>query len=242
MPVVPRSQPSGRARLREPGRPAPRRRRPGRPITAAHLHRRPALDRLPPSRRRGHSQRRPLRYHGDFDWPGIAIANSVIRRHDATPWRLSAADYQAAVREDADSREAQRPAPANPVGPGPGRRDGRAPPAPSTRNPSPTRSSPTSPLRYAPPPNVARIRETIRSASSSEIGTMSLVRSPRSAEYSSAVSSHVKSRENTSSRSPPSCLDAPDHAGGILPAAELVDDRVVGDLFSHHVSPVGNPR
>jgi uncharacterized protein (TIGR02679 family) len=43
-----------------------------------------------------------LRYHGDFDWPGIAIANSVIRRHNATPWRLSAADYREAVREDAD--------------------------------------------------------------------------------------------------------------------------------------------
>ena len=43
-----------------------------------------------------------LRYHGDFDWPGIGIANSVIRRHNATPWRLSAADYREAVREDAD--------------------------------------------------------------------------------------------------------------------------------------------
>ena len=43
-----------------------------------------------------------LRYHGDFDWPGIAIANSVIRRHNASPWRMSAADYQAAIREDAD--------------------------------------------------------------------------------------------------------------------------------------------
>ena len=43
-----------------------------------------------------------LRYHGDFDWPGIAIANFVIRRHNATPWRLSAADYREAVREDAD--------------------------------------------------------------------------------------------------------------------------------------------
>jgi uncharacterized protein (TIGR02679 family) len=43
-----------------------------------------------------------LRYHGDFDWPGIAIANAVIRRHNATPWRLSAADYREAVREDAD--------------------------------------------------------------------------------------------------------------------------------------------
>jgi uncharacterized protein (TIGR02679 family) len=43
-----------------------------------------------------------LRYHGDFDWPGIAIANSVINRHNATPWRMSATDYQEATREDAD--------------------------------------------------------------------------------------------------------------------------------------------
>ena len=43
-----------------------------------------------------------LRYHGDFDWPGIAIANSVINRHNAIPWRMSASDYQAAIREDAD--------------------------------------------------------------------------------------------------------------------------------------------
>jgi len=43
-----------------------------------------------------------LRYHGDFDWPGIAIANSVIRRHHAAQWRMSAADYRAAIREDAD--------------------------------------------------------------------------------------------------------------------------------------------
>lgn len=34
-----------------------------------------------------------LRYHGDFDWPGIAIAN-FIRRHGAwEPWRFGAADY-----------------------------------------------------------------------------------------------------------------------------------------------------
>jgi uncharacterized protein (TIGR02679 family) len=43
-----------------------------------------------------------LRYHGDFDWPGIAIAGSVMRRHHATPWRLTAEDYLEAVREDAD--------------------------------------------------------------------------------------------------------------------------------------------
>jgi uncharacterized protein (TIGR02679 family) len=41
-----------------------------------------------------------LRYHGDFDWPGIAIANSVMRRHGAGPWRMAAADYVAGLRTD----------------------------------------------------------------------------------------------------------------------------------------------
>jgi uncharacterized protein (TIGR02679 family) len=41
-----------------------------------------------------------LRYHGDFDWPGLAIANSVMRRHGAGPWRMAAADYLAGVRAD----------------------------------------------------------------------------------------------------------------------------------------------
>jgi uncharacterized protein (TIGR02679 family) len=41
-----------------------------------------------------------LRYHGDFDWPGLAIASSVMRRHGARPWRMSAADYLAGVRAD----------------------------------------------------------------------------------------------------------------------------------------------
>jgi uncharacterized protein (TIGR02679 family) len=43
-----------------------------------------------------------LRYHGDFDWPGLAIASSVMRRHGARPWRMSAADYLAGVRADAE--------------------------------------------------------------------------------------------------------------------------------------------
>ena len=43
-----------------------------------------------------------LRYHGDFDWPGLAIASSVMRRHCARPWRMSAADYSAGVRADAE--------------------------------------------------------------------------------------------------------------------------------------------
>ncbi|MFF3734571.1 TIGR02679 family protein [Streptomyces sp. NPDC002476] len=33
-------------------------------------------------------------YHGDFDWPGIALANRVIRRYGALPWRMGAEDYE----------------------------------------------------------------------------------------------------------------------------------------------------
>jgi uncharacterized protein (TIGR02679 family) len=39
-----------------------------------------------------------LRYHGDFDWPGVAIAASVMARHGAVPWRFGAPDYLAGVR------------------------------------------------------------------------------------------------------------------------------------------------
>ncbi|MEQ5838721.1 TIGR02679 family protein [Paraburkholderia acidicola] len=38
-----------------------------------------------------------LRYHGDFDWPGIRIANLVIREHGAKTWRMSENDYAAAA-------------------------------------------------------------------------------------------------------------------------------------------------
>jgi len=43
-----------------------------------------------------------LRYHGDFDWPGLAIASSVMRRHGALPWRMRAADYLAGLRADGE--------------------------------------------------------------------------------------------------------------------------------------------
>lgn len=33
-------------------------------------------------------------YHGDFDWPGIALANRVMQRYAAEPWRMRAADYE----------------------------------------------------------------------------------------------------------------------------------------------------
>lgn len=39
-----------------------------------------------------------LAYHGDFDWPGVMIANFVMRRHDAVSWRFSVGDYRAAVK------------------------------------------------------------------------------------------------------------------------------------------------
>jgi len=43
-----------------------------------------------------------LRYHGDFDWPGVGIAAGIIDRHQATPWRFAAPDYEAAIKADAD--------------------------------------------------------------------------------------------------------------------------------------------
>jgi uncharacterized protein (TIGR02679 family) len=39
-----------------------------------------------------------LLYHGDFDWPGIAIANRLVATADCRPWRMSAADYLAAAQ------------------------------------------------------------------------------------------------------------------------------------------------
>jgi uncharacterized protein (TIGR02679 family) len=38
-----------------------------------------------------------LRYHGDLDPPGIAIANMLMQRFAVHPWRMSAADYVSAV-------------------------------------------------------------------------------------------------------------------------------------------------
>lgn len=41
-----------------------------------------------------------LYYHGDFDWPGIAIANRIIDRVRAHPWHMGAQEYLLAVRPD----------------------------------------------------------------------------------------------------------------------------------------------
>lgn len=39
-----------------------------------------------------------LHYHGDFDWPGLQIANHVMRTWQARPWRMATSDYEAAVQ------------------------------------------------------------------------------------------------------------------------------------------------
>ncbi len=39
-----------------------------------------------------------LRYHGDFDWPGLRIANHVIREYAAQPWRFGPSEYAGAVQ------------------------------------------------------------------------------------------------------------------------------------------------
>jgi uncharacterized protein (TIGR02679 family) len=39
-----------------------------------------------------------LAYRGDFDWPGVAMANRIIRQYGARPWRMSAIDYEEHVR------------------------------------------------------------------------------------------------------------------------------------------------
>ncbi|GIF26686.1 uncharacterized protein (TIGR02679 family) [Actinoplanes tereljensis] len=40
-----------------------------------------------------------LAYHGDFDWPGVAIAGRVMGRFGASPWRFCAEDYRRAVTQ-----------------------------------------------------------------------------------------------------------------------------------------------
>jgi len=45
-----------------------------------------------------------LRYHGDFDWPGLRIANYVMRTWEARPWRFMPRDYEAAATDAPHTR------------------------------------------------------------------------------------------------------------------------------------------
>jgi len=38
-----------------------------------------------------------LRYHGDFDWPGITIANLMVGGHQCRPWQFGSDDYLSAL-------------------------------------------------------------------------------------------------------------------------------------------------
>lgn len=39
-----------------------------------------------------------IRYHGDFDWPGVRIAAEVLARTGGRPWRFGVADYASAPK------------------------------------------------------------------------------------------------------------------------------------------------
>lgn len=52
-----------------------------------------------------------VRHHGDFDWGGIAIANTLIARHRVEPWRFTTSDYLDA----ADRAQVPLGQPPNPV-------------------------------------------------------------------------------------------------------------------------------
>jgi uncharacterized protein (TIGR02679 family) len=46
-----------------------------------------------------------LMFHGDFDWPGVRIANHVIRAYGAQPWQLSTVNYEAALTSMSQKQE-----------------------------------------------------------------------------------------------------------------------------------------
>jgi uncharacterized protein (TIGR02679 family) len=56
-----------------------------------------------------------LAYRGDFDWPGIAIANRMSSRYAARPWRMCAADYEQHVAAARDRGTPLRPLTGSPV-------------------------------------------------------------------------------------------------------------------------------
>ena len=47
-----------------------------------------------------------LHYHGDYDWPGLQIANHVMLAWGAQPWRFGALDYEAAALSASHARHA----------------------------------------------------------------------------------------------------------------------------------------
>lgn len=50
-----------------------------------------------------------LAYHGDFDWPGLAIANRIMTRYPTRPWQFTASHYRAAVEQAAARSTPRQP-------------------------------------------------------------------------------------------------------------------------------------
>ncbi len=56
-----------------------------------------------------------LAYRGDFDWPGVAMANRILVRYHARPWRMAATDYEQHVREARERATPLQPLSGQPV-------------------------------------------------------------------------------------------------------------------------------
>jgi uncharacterized protein (TIGR02679 family) len=56
-----------------------------------------------------------LAYRGDFDWPGIVMANRIVAKYCARPWRMSATDYEDHVRTARDRDTPLQPLSGKPV-------------------------------------------------------------------------------------------------------------------------------
>ena len=176
-----------------------------------------------------------LRYHGDFDWPGIAIANSVISRHNATPWRMAVVDYRDAIREEADHVKLSgppQPTPWDPTLADAMTAAGRAVYEESVADP--LIADLTRPLHAAaegrPDPRDDPLG-LVRRDRNHVIGEVAaLGRVKQRGELPREVS-----REHLISLAA-LVLHTPDHAERLIPAAELVDDRVVRDPVWHRDS------
>ena len=63
-----------------------------------------------------HAAGASLAYRGDFDWPGIAIANRLNSRYATRPWRMNATDYEEHVAVARERGTPLRPLSGSPVG------------------------------------------------------------------------------------------------------------------------------
>ena len=179
-----------------------------------------------------------LRYHGDFDWPGIAIANSVIRRHNATPWRLSVGDYLGAVREDAD--HVKLAGPSQPTPWDPALADAMTATARAVYEESvadPLIADLAGPLCSAaerlPDPRDDPLSLVLRDRDELVLKVAALSR----VQQRAARPPKVRAERFVGFAAV--ALDPPKHARRMRHGGEVIDDRVVRDLVGHQCPPGG---